>query len=68
MNKKQSGIIRFLSLLLTTVSVFWGLIVWFGKGQQMVGILFIFVLPLALIAAVFQHRRREKRKNKSDLG
>jgi hypothetical protein len=61
--KSKSSLIRFLSLIVTTISVFWGFYMWLGQGQTAVGVLFVFALPLALIAAVFYHRRRERRQD-----
>jgi hypothetical protein len=58
--KEQVSLIRFLSLVLTTISVFWGLYMWLQERQVELGIIFTFVLPLALIAAVFYHRRKNR--------
>ncbi len=60
MKKNQASLIRFLSLILTTVSVLWGLYMWLKENQIELGIIFIFVLPLALIAAVFYHKRKKR--------
>ncbi len=61
MKKNQVSLIRFLSLILTTVSIFWGLYMWLKEHQIELGIIFIFVLPLALIGAVFYHKRKNRR-------
>ncbi len=60
MKKDQASLIRFLSLILTTVSVFWGLYMWLGERQVELGVIFTFVLPLVLIAAIFYHKRKHR--------